>query len=63
MWSIDVMTGIAGLSALRVAQCLAVSGRIKPSSSEVIVAQIEGDTVKPRTNITGNSGMMMKLPA
>jgi hypothetical protein len=32
----------------------------KPLPPEVIVAQIDGDAVKPRTNITGNPGMMMK---
>ena len=31
-------------------------------SSEVVVAQINGDAVKPRTNITGNPGMVTKTP-
>jgi hypothetical protein len=32
----------------------------RPLPPEVIVAQVDGDAVKPRTNITGNPGMMMK---
>lgn len=31
-----------------------------PLQSEVIVAQIDRDAMEPRTNLSGNSGMMTK---
>jgi hypothetical protein len=34
----------------------------QPLPPEVVVAQIDGDAVKPRTHITGNPGMMAKTP-
>jgi len=36
--------------------------KCRPSSPEVIVAQIDRDAVKPGTNISGNPGMMTKAP-
>jgi hypothetical protein len=34
----------------------------EPLPPEVVVAQIDGDAVQPRTDITGNPGMMTKTP-